>query len=461
MTRGVRLEAPQRHSVGREDESETRDNAPAVLVDTVLAPEAEAARRSVELALIPAADRRAVAVFLGRDDYEKQETAATPVMASLLMECLPALVRERGGQVVLITQFQGDVMVNATQMTVTTGGKVRPIVVQGYVFMDLPGERIVVSVGREEEGPDVISRLVVRSSRDAVRFLRQWTAFAREHNYLRGQAFFADGKTLERKRAYTWDDIVLPESVCQAVRLHVEGFLRNVTRLRALGVKARRGLILEGPPGTGKTLLGKVLADTLDCSFIWVTPRHIRPWKPSDFADVLEVARFVAPSVVFLEDLDVFAEERNIRGDICLGELMNQLDGAVDNEAILTIATTNRLEVIEKAIRNRPGRFDRVLHIGDMDDDCRRRLLERILAKAEVSPADMAHLVSTTDGYTGAQIEELANTLYMLAVDGWAAASGDGDGLPPTVVIDRPLIAAALDEFRVERKIRVGFDRTR
>jgi len=429
-------------------------------VDENLPPETEAAQRSVELALIPAAGRRAVAVFLGRDDYEKQETVATPVMANLLMECLPAFVHEQAGHVVLITQFQEDVMLNATQMIVTTGGIARSIVVQGYVFMDLRGERVVVSVRREEEGPDVVSRLVVRSNRDAARFSRQWTAFAREHNYLRGQAFFADGKIIERNQAYSWDDIVLPEETRQAVRLHVEGFLRNVTRLRALGVKARRGLILAGPPGTGKTLLGKVLADTLRCSFIWVTPRHIRPWRPTDFAHVLEVARFIAPSVLFLEDVDVFAEQRDMRGDICLGELMNQLDGAVDNEEILTIATTNRLEVIEKAIRNRPGRFDRVLHIGDMDDDCRRRLLERILAKAEVSPEDMAHLVSVTKGYTGAQLEELANTLYMFCFDKCAVASDDGDASPPAILITRPVITAAIEEFRVELKARVGFQAT-
>lgn len=457
MTRNASLETTQGHPFGQVTECETEAAAPGVGTDTAPAPEVETLRRCVELALIPAPGRRAVAVFLGRDDYEKEDSATTPVMANLLMECLPAFVRKRAGQVVLVTQFQNDLMVNATQMSVCTGGRIRPIVLQGYVFIGLPGERIVVSVRHEEQGCDVICHVVVRSSRDAARFLRQWKAFAHENNYLRRQAFFADGTIIERKRAYAWDDVVLPETVCQVVRLHVEGFLRNGARLRSLGVKARRGLILEGPPGTGKTLLGKVLADTLDCSFIWVMPRHIRPWRPSDFADVLEVARFVAPVVVFLEDLDLCAEERGPRGDLCLGELMNQLDGAADNDDILTIATTNRLEVIEKAIRNRPGRFDRVLHIGDMDDGCRRRLLARLLAKAEISVEDMAHLVSVTDGYTGAQIEELANTLYILAVERLCGASGNGNGGPGGIAIDRPLIAEALGEFRVELKAHVGF----
>ena len=93
-----------------------------------------------------------------------------------------------------------------------------------------------------------------------------------------------------------------------------------------------------------------------------------------------------------------------------------------------------------------------------MDAACRRRLLERLLAKAEVSLEDMAHLVSVTDGYTGAQIEELANTLYMLAVNGWAAVSDDGDRLPPAIAVDRSLILAALKEFGLEPRVRLGFD---
>ena len=110
------------------------------------------------------------------------------------------------------------------------------------------------------------------------------------------------------------------------------------------------------------------------------------------------------------------------------------------------------------SLRDRPGRFDRILSLGSMDAHCRRGMLGHLLAKAVVSADDMAHLVSVTDGYTGAQIEELANTLYILAVDGHNDTSGNGDG-QPAAAIDRPLIEAALEEFRVELKARVGFCR--
>ncbi len=313
----------------------------------------------------------------------------------------------------------------------------------------------MVSADSDDTPHGLVGRVAVRSSHDSAAFFQRWLQYAREHNYLRGRAFFADGDLVERDRRYTWDDILLPHKVKRAVQTHVQGFLANRDRLRALGVKARRGLILEGRPGTGKTLLGKVLADTLGVSFLWVTPRHVE--SPRSFDYILRLARFVAPTVVFLEDLDLFAEDRRGKGWMGLGELMNQLDGAVENEDIITIATTNRLEVVEEALRNRPGRFDRVLTLDTMDETCRRRLLVKLLAKAEVASEDMSYLIASTEDHTGAQLEELANTLYILAVECDASGSGNGDGAPPTPLVSRQSIDETLEEVQAEAGRRFEF----
>ena len=431
---------------------------PYPLVDKDLTAEAERARWALVHSLIGPVGRRACAVFLETDDYAKVEETVGAVMGCLLLECLPRLVREQGGQIVHAAMFSvdGDAFLNPIQHTVQVGGETRPIMDVGYLFVHLAEEKVVVSSRSEDTNAGLVYQLAVRSSRDSAGFFRRWRKFARENNYLRGQAFFADGEILQRRRAYSWDDIMLPAGVRRAIETHVEGFLRNRTRLRALGVKPRRGLILEGPPGTGKTLLGKVLADTLEASFLWVSPRHV-DHSPPAFAHILEVARFVAPTVLFLEDLDLFAEDRDVRSTMALGELMNQLDGAVDNEDVITIATTNRLEVVEKALRNRPGRFDRILTLDALDEACRRRLLERLLSRAVISKDDLEHLVSATKDYTGAQLEELTNTLYILAMERCSDGPADGDGAPPPVPIDRALINEALGEFRVELKAHVGF----
>ena len=427
---------------------------PESLVDMILTPEAAVVRNRITLSFLEPTGRRAVAIFLDSEDYEKTCDSYGDTMTRLLMGSLPTFVRELGGQVIGARLFEphtGHVL-NPRQSTVKIEGRTRAVLLEGYLFILLPEERVVVSVETVDMG---INRIEARSSKNSAGFLARWKAFARQHNHLRGQAFFADGEILERQRAYSWDDIMLPAGVRRAIETHVEGFLRNRARLRALGVKPRRGLILEGPPGTGKTLLGKVLADTLEASFLWVSPRHID--SPPAFAHILEVARFVAPTVLFLEDLDLFAEDRDMRSTMALGELMNQLDGAVDNEDIITIATTNRLEVVEKALRNRPGRFDRILRLDALDEACRRRLLEKLLLRATISKDDLEHLVSATKDYTGAQLEELTNTLYILAVERCGDGPADGDGAPPPVPIDRALINEAIGEFRVELGAHVGF----
>ena len=435
--------------------------APDPLAAGTLSPEAQEARRTVVLSYLSPPSRRAAAVFLGCDDYAVVHERHGATMANLLMACLPDFVAEEDGQVVLTALFgdRGDDVSNVITCVLELGGQVRHIVTNGHVFMHLPDEQVVVSANMLDGPHGLMSDLIVRSNRDSGDFFRRWREFARTHNHLRGRPFFADGSLIERKRRYTWDDVLLPEDIKRTIQTQVAGFLANRARLRALGVKARRGLILEGRPGTGKTLLGKVLADTLAVSFMWVSPRHVE--TPRSFAEILELARFLAPTVLFLEDLDLFAQDREMRGWMGLGELMNQLDGAIDNEDIITIATTNRLEVVEKALRNRPGRFDRVLTLDEMDEACRRRLLAKMLVHATVSAEDMAHLVAATEGYTGAQIEELANTLYILGVQGSGDRSGgdngNGDGAPAAVAIDRSLIGLALREVRGESGARMGF----
>jgi len=133
----------------------------------------------------------------------------------------------------------------------------------------------------------------VHSQSSSSSFLRDWKDYTKKHNFMIGQAFFADGQLIERK--YTWDNILLPGEIRRTIQLHVESFLQNRDALKKYKLKARRGLIIEGPPGTGKTLLGKILANCLEASFIWVSPRHIE--NLTSFASSMSLARYVAPSV--------------------------------------------------------------------------------------------------------------------------------------------------------------------
>jgi len=369
-------------------------------------------------------------------------------MARLMMECLGRFVQNFGGHVAWSFRPDHNVVLNVGQESLLLEGEVRQFVREGYVFIYSERERIVASSMDEHDGTVTLG---VRSDLDSGDFLRRWEDYARSHNYLLKRSFFADGELITSDRAYEWNDIVLPDNARRTISRHVEDFLASRQRLRGLGIKTRRGLILAGPPGTGKTLLGKVLARTLNDSFMWVMPRHVTDSK--SFAHILGVARFVSPTVVFLEDLDLFGEERQNNRWLGLGELMNQLDGVAENNDIVTIATTNRLDVVEKALRNRPGRFDRIIEFEALNVDGRRTLLEKLLANCTISPEDVDYLVTKSNDYTGAQVQELANTLHILA----AQQDGAKDTAPDPIMVSRELIEEAFDDFRFEKKGVFGF----
>jgi cell division protease FtsH len=116
---------------------------------------------------------------------------------------------------------------------------------------------------------------------------------------------------------------------------------------------------------------------------------------------------------LILEDIDLYGEDRgHVHDSSFLGELMNELDGMVDNQEIIVIATTNHLEKVENALRNRPGRFDRVYKIPNPDLTARRNLLAHFIARTpnNVAPAEVDRLAELFSGYSGAYLKELVNS---------------------------------------------------
>jgi hypothetical protein len=414
--------------------------------------ETQTLTKLLKLTTIALPPRRMVSVFLGAKMKANCFRPARLVMR-LMTQCLEGFVGGQGGAIVYTTDFEGrndgEESTPACEVVTTDDGMLR-FLNEGYLFVQLPDERVVIELRTANAGGgDVSCRVEIQMHGDASEFFRRWSAYSRTHNYLQGRAAFADGEPIIHSRRYSWEDVILPEQARRQLTTHIQTFLNNTKRLRLAGMKCRRGLILSGPPGTGKTLVGKVLADTLGVSFLWVLPRHVR--SALSVLEIVEAARFLSPAVVLFEDIDLIGEDRDAGQPLLLGELMNQLDGVNDNDGLVTIATTNRLQVVEKALRNRPGRFDRVVEIGLPDEHCRRLLLQKLLASAKISDTDLAALASHTGGYSGAQLEELVNTMHLFAAEG----SSNGDRL----LVGKSLIEAALADLNVEQKRPIGFGR--
>ena len=137
---------------------------------------------------------------------------------------------------------------------------------------------------------------------------------------------------------------------------------------------------------------------------------------------------------------------------------MVQLDGVNENQNIVTIATTNRIEVVESAIRNRPGRFDRVIEFSAMDESCRKQFIEKLLSKTNTSDANQNYLLKETDGFTGAQVEELINTIYIMLLNNDTGEEFSGVSVEE-LIVDSETIDAALKETSFAPK-KWGFGRT-
>ena len=129
---------------------------------------------------------------------------------------------------------------------------------------------------------------------------------------------------------------------------------------------------------------------------------------PIEVSHLFEMARELSPTIIFMEDLDFYASNRedysggNVR---ILGEILNQMDGFEENGDVIVIATTNDIESIEPALRDRPSRFDRILELKPLGLKDRKKLLRKYLRGHEATQI-IEDVAPSMGGYSGAQINE-------------------------------------------------------
>lgn len=167
---------------------------------------------------------------------------------------------------------------------------------------------------------------------------------------------------------------------------------------------------------TGKTTLGFIVCNMAeDFNVIWVTADSLMENERQrvSIKSFYKLADFLSPCIFILEDLDIIGEDRELRNNMGLGVLMNILDGINSIKNCVTLSTTNRLEVIERALcEKRPGRFDRKIEIPSLSADLRKKMFKDRLPDYEISPETIAYFVKRTDDWTGAQVQEVINTLH-------------------------------------------------
>lgn len=169
---------------------------------------------------------------------------------------------------------------------------------------------------------------------------------------------------------------------------------------------------------TGKTTIAFIACKYCpNNTVLWITPETLvenSNRAKSSIKTLYRLADYVSPCIVILEDLDLIGQDRDSGGDtMLLGALMNILDGVNSIDDSVTIATTNRLSSLEKALRNRPGRFDRVIEVPSMETDLRKKMLTSRLDDWKKEDGIVDYLVDKTEGWTPAEIQEFINSSHL------------------------------------------------
>ena len=235
----------------------------------------------------------------------------------------------------------------------------------------------------------------------------------------------ANLKNQANARKATFKDVAGADEEKQELEEIVD-FLKHPNKYKDIGAKVPRGVLLLGPPGTGKTLLARAVAGEAGCPFF--------PISGSDFVemfvgvgasrvrDLFEQAKKHAPAIIFIDEIDAVGRHRGAglggghdEREQTLNQLLVEMDGFTGNESVIVIAATNRRDILDPALL-RPGRFDRQIVVGYPDVKGREEIL-RVHAKNQpLGPdVDLKIIAQTTQGFTGADLENLLNEAALLA----------------------------------------------
>jgi cell division protease FtsH len=255
-------------------------------------------------------------------------------------------------------------------------------------------------------------------SPDVHKLSEEMVKYGEDNNFLKGKKIDPNCNFVKFNRKFTWDDLILPENIKTEIQMNLKNLIEYREVYKANGLSVRRGLILSGQPGTGKTVLAKILCNQIDWTFLWVTSKNLENAKR--VSQIINLARDLSPTVIFLEDIDLFGGSRETNNNpMMLGELLNQMDGIEENTDIIIIGSTNNKEVLEKALISRPGRFDKVIDFPLPDYPERLRML-KVFSNGLIDDS-LPFLDIVAKEYskkmTGAQVKELLHMAIIFAID--------------------------------------------
>ncbi|MEF8848570.1 MAG: CDC48 family AAA ATPase [Candidatus Thermoplasmatota archaeon] len=223
----------------------------------------------------------------------------------------------------------------------------------------------------------------------------------------------------------TWKEVGGLLEAKQRLAESVEWPLTKPDMFKRMGIHEPRGVLLYGPPGTGKTLIARAVANESNANFISIKgPEVMSKWVGESEKAIRELfhrARQVAPTIVFLDELDSIAPRRGTHSgshvtESVVNQLLTSIDGLESMDGVVVIGATNRPDIIDPGLL-RPGRFDRLVLVPAPDRDARLEIFKihtKDMPLAE--DVDLEDMADMSDNYSGADIESLCREAALTAV---------------------------------------------
>lgn len=257
----------------------------------------------------------------------------------------------------------------------------------------------------------------------------------------------------------TFDDVAAMENAKKELQEVVE-FLKNPAKFQRLGAEIPKGVLLMGPPGTGKTLLARATAGEAGVPFYSINGSEFIQMfvgvGASRVRDLFKTAKEHAPCILFIDEIDAVGRMRGAglggghdEREQTLNQILSEMDGFQQNEAVIVLAATNRPDVLDSALL-RPGRFDRHVTIDRPTKEGRLAILKvhcrRVLLGDDV---DLESVAASTIGFSGAELKNLVNESALTATrtDKQAVEMDDFE-----MARDRVLMGAPREEILNERE---------
>ena len=203
-------------------------------------------------------------------------------------------------------------------------------------------------------------------------------------------------------------------------------FLKTPGKFERLGAQIPKGVLLMGPPGTGKTLLARAVAGEAGVPFFSINGSEFIQMfvgvGASRVRDLFRTAKESAPCILFIDEIDAVGRERGAgfggghdEREQTLNQILSEMDGFLQTEAVIVLAATNRPDVLDPALL-RPGRFDRHVTIDRPTKEGRVAILKVHCRKVPLADdVELDSIASGTIGFSGADLRNLVNEAALLA----------------------------------------------